>query len=56
MYYTWGNLPYEPSDYLTDGVFNMFYPHYEASSYFHDETGFITPTPYGDVNYFFLND
>jgi hypothetical protein len=44
----WGNLPYEPGDYLTDNVLDLFYPGYQDSSFFHDETGFIVPTPYGD--------
>ena len=48
VYRVWGNLPYEPGDYLTDGVLDMLYPGYQDSSYFHDETGFITATPYGD--------
>lgn len=48
LYRVWGNLPYEAGDYLTDGVLDMFYPGYQNSSYFHDESGFITPTPYGD--------
>jgi hypothetical protein len=48
VYRVWGNLPYGPGDHLTDGVFDMLYPGYQDSSYFHDESGFQTPTPYGD--------
>ncbi len=48
VYRVWGNLPYAPGDYLTDGVLDMLYPGYQDSSYFHDESGFLTPTPYGD--------
>ncbi len=48
IYRAWGNLPYEEGDYLTDGILDMLYPGYQDASYFHDETGFITPTPYGD--------
>ena len=29
-------------------VLDLFYPGYAASSYHHNETGFITPTPFGD--------
>ncbi|MCL4694951.1 MAG: hypothetical protein KJ060_20865, partial [Candidatus Hydrogenedentes bacterium] len=29
-------------------VLDLFYPGYQDSSFFHDETGFIVPTPYGD--------
>lgn len=49
IYKVWGNLPYEPGDYLTNNVLDMFYPGYQNSSYFHNETGFNVPTPYGDV-------
>jgi hypothetical protein len=49
IYKVWGNLPYEPGDYLTNNILDMFYPGYQNSSYFHDETGFNVPTPYGDV-------
>jgi hypothetical protein len=56
IYRVWGNLPYEEGDYLTDGILNMFYPGYQDASYFHDETGFIAPTPYGDVVDCLLSD
>jgi len=56
VYRVWGNLPYEPGDYLTDGVLDMMYPGYQDSSYFHDESGFITPTPYGDMADCLLSD
>ena len=48
MYHTWGNLPYTTGDYLTDGILRMIYPHYQDASYFHDETGASSSTPYGD--------
>lgn len=56
IYRVWGNLPYEEGDYLTDGILDIFYPEYQDASYFHDETGFITPTPYGDVVDCILSD
>jgi hypothetical protein len=56
VYRVWGNLPYEPGDYLTDGVLDMLYPGYQGSSYFHDESGFLTPTPYGDAADCLLSD
>ncbi len=56
IYRVWGNLPYEEGDYLTDGIINMLYPGYQDASYFHDETGFIAPTPYGDVADCILSD
>jgi len=48
-YKVWGNLPYEKSDYLTDGVLDVLYPDYQDASYFRDERGFVTSTPYGDI-------
>ena len=34
----------------------MLYPGYQDSSYFHDESGFNTPTPYGDIADCILSD
>lgn len=48
VYRVWGNLPYGPGDYLADGVLDMLYPGYQDSSFYHDESGFLSPTPYGD--------
>ena len=56
VYRVWGNLPYAPGDYLTDGVLDMLYPGYQNSSYFRDESGFLTPTPYGDAADCMLSD
>ena len=56
VYRVWGNLPYGPGDYFTDGVLDMIYPGYQNSSYYHDETGFLTPTPYGDAADCILSD
>jgi len=47
-YRVWGNIPYAPGDYLTNNLFDLAYPGYQDSSYYLDERGFITPTPYGD--------
>lgn len=47
-YRVWGTIPYESGDYLTNDVMDLLYPGYQDSSYFHDETGFLTPTPFGD--------
>lgn len=55
-YRVWGNLPYEPGDYLTDAVFDLLYPGYQDASYFHDESGFLAPTPYGDIADCLLSD
>ncbi len=56
VFRVWGNLPYGPGDYLTDAVLDMLYPGYADSSYFHDESGFIAPTPYGDIADCLLSD
>ncbi|MCC6144341.1 MAG: hypothetical protein IT368_11095 [Candidatus Hydrogenedentes bacterium] len=47
-YRVWGNLPYDVEDHFVNGVIDMFYPGYQDASYFHDERGFLSPTPYGD--------
>ncbi len=56
VYRVWGNLPYEAGDYFTDAVLDLLYPGYQDSSYFHDESGFITATPYGDMVDCLLSD
>jgi len=56
IYRVWGNLPYKPGDYFTDAVFDLLYPGYQDSSYFHDESGFISPTPFGDIADCLLSD
>jgi hypothetical protein len=56
VYRVWGNLPYGPGDYLTEGVLDLIYPGYQDSSYFHDESGFLAPTPYGDSADVLLSD
>ena len=56
IYKVWGNLPYDEGDYLTDGILNLLYPGYQDASFFHDETGFITETPFGDAADCLLSD
>ncbi|MBI3118708.1 MAG: TIM barrel protein, partial [Candidatus Hydrogenedentes bacterium] len=56
VYRVWGNLPYGPGDYFTDHVLDMLYPGYQDSSFYHDESGFNTPTPYGDLADCLLSD
>ena len=56
LYRVWGNLPYGPGDYLANNVLGMLYPGYQDSSFFHDERGFNTATPYGDTADFLLSD
>ena len=47
-YHVWNNLPYSAGDHLADGILRLVYPSYQDASYFHDETGISSPTPYGD--------
>ena len=56
VYRVWGNRPYEAGDCLTDAVLDLLYPGYQDSSYFHDESGFIAPTPWGDLADCLLSD
>ena len=56
VYRVWGNRPYEAGDFLTDAILDLLYPGYQNSSYFHDESGFITPTPFGDIADCVLSD
>lgn len=52
----WGNIPYEPGDYLFHHIYGLLYPGYEDSSYFRDESGFVVETPYGDTADVLLSD
>ena len=56
LYRSWGSLPYSEGDHLADNVLRLVYPQYQDSSYFHDETGFSSPTPYGDSLDVLLSD
>ena len=56
IFRTWTNLPYTAGDYLTDGLFREVFPNYQDASYFHDETGVSSPTPYGDLVDIILSD
>lgn len=56
VYQVWGGLPYDLGDYLTHSVLSLLYPGYEDASYFHDERGFLTPTPFGDIADCILTD
>lgn len=55
-YKVWGNLPYAKGDYLTDNVLDILYPGYQDASYYRNERGFVTPTPYGDMTDCLLSD
>ena len=48
-YLVWGNMPYEKGDHQIDMLFRSFFPSYEDCSYYHNERGFLTATPCGDI-------
>jgi len=52
----WHSIPYGPSDHGMDQAYNFFYPGYTDCSYYRDERGFITPTPFGDMADVLLSD
>lgn len=56
VYQVWGSMPYDQGDYLTHGVLSLLYPGYEDASFYHDERGFLSPTPYGDIADVVLSD
>ena len=47
-FHTWGIMPYEKGDHQIDALFRELYPGYEDASYYRDERGFLTATPWGD--------
>lgn len=55
-YRVWGSVPYDVSDHMTDGILDVIYPGYQDASYYHDERGFLAPTPYGDIADCLLSD
>lgn len=56
IYKVWGNSPYTEGDYQLHSFFSLIYPGYEDSSFYHDESGFLTATPYGDIADVLFND
>ena len=56
VYQVWGGMPYETGDYLTHGVLSLLLPGYQDASYYHDERGFLSPTPFGDMSDCLLTD
>eukprot|EP00698_Gefionella_okellyi_P002196 TRINITY_DN12025_c0_g2_i1.p1 TRINITY_DN12025_c0_g2~~TRINITY_DN12025_c0_g2_i1.p1 ORF type:complete len:1044 (+),score=219.23 TRINITY_DN12025_c0_g2_i1:346-3132(+) len=56
LWRVWGSLPFGAGDFFADGVLNMMYPGYRDASYFHDESGFMSATPFGDTVDILLSD
>jgi len=48
-YISWGDMSYSAGDYQIDAFFRWVYPGYEDAGFYHDERGFLTDTPIGDV-------
>ncbi len=48
-YMVWGNMLYEKGDHQIDLFFREVFPGYEDCSFYHNERGFLTPTPCGDI-------
>eukprot|EP00040_Diaphanoeca_grandis_P044167 m.270164 g.270164 ORF g.270164 m.270164 type:complete len:1053 (-) comp88335_c0_seq1:367-3525(-) len=55
-YRVWGNLPFSEGDFWMSAVFDLMYPGYTASSFFHNESGFMTATPFSDTADVLLSD
>lgn len=55
-YERWGLLDWSANDFATHGVLDLIYPGYDKSSYYADETGFQTPTPFSDGADVLLSD
>ena len=49
VYRSWGQMPYAEGDHQMHALFTLLYPGYEDSGFFHNERGFLTPTPYGET-------
>lgn len=56
VYRTWGGRSFGRSEHWAHAVFDLLYPGYADASYYHDERGFLAPTPYGDVADVLLTD
>ena len=48
-YRVWGIIPFAPGDFWLSNLLDLVYPGYVDASYYHDERGFSTPTPYTDT-------
>jgi len=48
-YMAWGNIPYTRGHYQIDAVNDAFWPGMADSGYMHNEDGFLSDTPCGDI-------
>ncbi len=49
LFNTWGTVPYEQGDHQIDLFFREMFPGYQECAFFHDNRGYLTTTPYGDI-------
>ena len=56
IYTAWGNRPYAGGDHQLHKLLDLIYPGYNDCSYFRDERGFLTATPFGDLADIMLDD
>lgn len=53
---SWGSIPWDAADQFTDSIFDTIWPGYRAGALMHDESGYISPTPFGDAADVLLSD
>lgn len=56
LFLVWGNMPYTKGDHQIDLMLRELYPGYPDAGFYHDERGFLTPTPCGDSFDILLSD
>jgi hypothetical protein len=52
----WGRVPWDAADALTDAVLDTMWPGYRAGALMHDESAYLSPTPFGDAADVLLSD
>jgi hypothetical protein len=52
----WGAVPWDAADALADAVIETVFPGYRAGALLHNETGYLSPTPFGDAIDVLLSD
>ena len=56
LYEVWGNIPYNNGDFQSHAFLEMLFPRYEDSGLYHDETGLLCSTRYGEMTDVLLSD
>jgi len=55
-YRVWGRIPFSAGDFWMSNLLELMYPGFTGSSYYHNESGFSTATPYTDTADVLLSD